>query len=429
MREIVHIQVGQSGNKIGERFWEYISDEHGIDPIGRFTGESDLQLERINVYFNEARMGKYVPRAILLDLEPAVLDSVRASPYGKLFRPDNFIFGQGSASNNWAKGHFTEGAELCDSVYDIVRKEAEGCDLIQGFQLTHSIGGGSGGGLGSLLMDRIKEDYADRINLNFTVIPSPKVSDAVVEPYNAILSINALVENSNETLSFDNEALFNICHKTLKISGPSLEDLNHLISTTMSGMTTCFRFPGQLNADLRKLGVNMTPFPRLHFYVPGFAPLTARSIQAYRPITVPELTQQLFDAKNMMVAANPLDGRYLTAACVFRGLMSMREVDEQMFNIQHKNSKYFVRWIPDNIKTAVCDIPPRGLKMAATFLGNTTSIQSLLKRIMTQYNTMLRRRAYLHWYTGEGMDENEFIEAGSNVEDLIAEYQYYETVQ
>ena len=61
----------------------------------------------------------------------------------------------------------------------------------------------------------------------------------------------------------------------------------------MSGVTTCLRFPGQLNADLRKLAVNMVPFPRLHFFMPGFAPLTARGSQQYRALSVPELTQQV----------------------------------------------------------------------------------------------------------------------------------------
>jgi len=90
---------------------------------------------------------------------------------------------------------------------------------------------------------------------------------------------------------------------------------------------------------------------------------------------VPELTQQMFDAKNMMAACDPRHGRYLTVAAVFRGRMSMKEVDEQMLNIQNKNSSYFVEWIPSNVKTAVCDIPPRGLKMSATFIGNSTAIQ------------------------------------------------------
>ena len=192
MREIVHIQVGQCGNQMGTKFWEVISDEHGIDPTGTYHGDSDLQLERINVYYNEAtgslernRMfnfamilgGKYVPRCILVDLEPGTMDAVRAGPYGQLFRPDNFVFGQTGAGNNWAKGHYTEGAEIVDSVLDVVRKEAEACDCLQGFQLIHSLGGGCGSGLGTLLIAKIREEYPDRIMLTYSVVPSPKVSD------------------------------------------------------------------------------------------------------------------------------------------------------------------------------------------------------------------------------------------------------------
>ena len=215
----------------------------------------------------------------------------------------------------------------------------------------------------------------------------------------------------------------------------------------MSGVTTCLRFPGQLNSDLRKLAVNMVPFPRLHFFMPGFAPLTSRGSQQYRALTVPELTQQMFDAKNMMAACDPRHGRYLTVAAMFRGRMSMKvrthlrlviiwlqtennqnensrsfqtsinimwflklniwyfwlqEVDEQLLNVQNKNSSYFVEWIPNNVKTAVCDIPPRGLKMSATFVGNSTAIQELFKRVSEQFTAMFRRKAFLHWYTGEG---------------------------
>ncbi|XP_055126113.1 tubulin beta-8 chain isoform X18 [Symphalangus syndactylus] len=314
MREIVLTQAGQCGNQIGAKFWEVISDEHAIDSAGTYHGDSHLQLERINVYYNEASGGRYVPRAVLVDLEPGTMDSVRSGLFGQIFRPDNFIFGQCGAGNNWAKGHYTEGAELMESVMDVVRKEAESCDCLQ----------------------------------------------------------------------------------------------------------------GQLNADLRKLAVNMVPFPRLHFFMPGFAPLTSRGSQQYRALTVAELTQQMFDAKNMMAACDPRHGRYLTAAAIFRGRMPMREVDEQMFNIQDKNSSYFADWLPNNVKTAVCDIPPRGLKMSATFIGNNTAIQELFKRVSEQFTAMFRRKAFLHWYTGEGMDEMEFTEAESNMNDLVSEYQQYQ---
>lgn len=403
-----------------------ISDEHGVDPDGCYNGDSDLQLERINVYYNEGRPCKYVPRAVLVDLEPSTMDAIRGDAFGRIFRPDNIVCGGTGAGNNWAKGHFTEGADLLEAILDVIRKEAEGCDCLQGFQMVHSLGGGTGSGLGTLLLANLTEEYPDRILVSYSVMPSPKVSDTVVEPYNATLSINQLIENTNQTYCIDNEALYDICFRTLKLQTPTYGDLNHLVSLTMSGVTTCLRFPGQLNADLRKLAVNMVPFPRLHFFMPGFVPLTSRGSQQYRALTVPELTLQMFDAKNMMAACDPRHGRYLTVAAVFRGRMSMKEVDEQMLNVQKKNKDFFVEWIPNNVKTAVCDIPPRGLKMSATFIGNTTAIQELFKRVSVQFSSMFRRKAFLHWYTGEGMDETEFADADNNLSDLISEYQQYQ---
>uniref|UniRef100_A0A3B4VDP7 Tubulin, beta 2A class IIa n=1 Tax=Seriola dumerili TaxID=41447 RepID=A0A3B4VDP7_SERDU len=106
MREIVHIQAGQCGNQIGAKFWEVISDEHGIDPTGSYQGDSDLQLERINVYYNEASGSKFVPRAILVDLEPGTMDSVRSGPFGQLFRPDNFVFGEWTVNHDFCNIYF-----------------------------------------------------------------------------------------------------------------------------------------------------------------------------------------------------------------------------------------------------------------------------------------------------------------------------------
>jgi tubulin beta len=92
----------------------------------------------------------------------------------------------------------------------------------------------------------------------------------------------------------------------------------------------------------------------------------------------------------------------------------------------HLFLSYFVEWIPNNVKVAVCDIPPRGLRMSATFIGNTTAIQEIFRRISEQFTAMFRRKAFLHWYTGEGMDEMEFTEAESNMNDLVSEYQQYQ---
>ncbi|KAA3681265.1 tubulin beta [Paragonimus westermani] len=160
------------------QFWELISDEHGVDPNGRYVGDSDLQLERINVYFNEATGGRFVPRCALVDLDPHTMEAVHGSPIGQLFRPDNYIIGRAGTGNNWARGYYTDGYELRNAVMDVLHKEVEGCDLIQGFQVIHALGGGTGSGMTCLLLELIKDEWQGRIVNTFSVFPSPKVRDA-----------------------------------------------------------------------------------------------------------------------------------------------------------------------------------------------------------------------------------------------------------
>lgn len=158
----------------------------------------------------------------------------------------------------------------------------------------------------------------------------------------------------------------------------------------------------------------MVPFPRLHFFLVGFAPLIGTNSEDYRVLSVPELAQQSFDAKNMMCAADPRHGRYLTCAVMFRGKLSAKQVDDEMLSMSNKNSTSFVEWIPNNIKASICDVAPTGLEMSSTFVGNSTAMETVWSRVIDQFSVMYRRKAFLHWYTGEGMDEMEFSEV-SNV--------------
>ncbi|XVF72279.1 hypothetical protein PTKIN_Ptkin12aG0107300 [Pterospermum kingtungense] len=192
MHEILHILGGQCGNQIGAKFWEVVCAEHGIDPTDRFQGNLDLQLERINVHYKEASCG----------------------------------------------------AELIDFVLDVVRKEAENCDCLQGFQICHSLGRGIGSGMGTLLISKIREECPDRMMLTFSIFLSPKVSDTVVKPYKATLSVHQLVANADECMIVDNEALYDIFFCTLKLTTLSFGDLNHLISATMSGVNAAYGFLG-----------------------------------------------------------------------------------------------------------------------------------------------------------------------------------------
>ncbi|KAG6907049.1 Tubulin beta-2 chain [Tephrocybe rancida] len=278
-REIINVQVGQAGNQVGETFWKMLLAEHGLDQQGvssgdplsgkggnscgqrqMYTGSDPLQLTRAGVYFSEvdgAKGNKYVPRSLQIDLEAGVCNRIRGGPLGSLFRPDTYVHGESGAGNNWAKGFYTEGAELIDPILDVVRKQAESCEALQGFQIIHSLGGGT-------VKTHLEfKEFPDRMLATFSIIPSPKVSETIVEPYNAMLSLHQLVDNGDLTICIDNEALYDISTSTLKIPSPSFEHLNDLIARVMCGVSTSLRFPGQLNGDLRKLGMNLVPFPRV----------------------------------------------------------------------------------------------------------------------------------------------------------------------
>lgn len=360
----------------------------------------------------------------MVDLEPSTVSSLRSSYFGQLFRPDNFIFGDQGAGNNWAKGNFTEGAAILEPVLDATRREAEECDCLQGFQLVHALGGGTGSGTGSLILDSLKEEYPDRIISTFSLMPSTRVSDVVVEPYNCTLSLPHLINSVDECYVIDNEALYDISTRALKLSAPAYSDMNHIVAVAMSGITSSLRFPGQLNTDLRKISVNLIPFPNLHFFMPAQAPLVGRCDQHQIPVSVGEIVSQIFDAKNLMCACNPTKGKYLTAAAIFRGLASTKEVEQLLANMQLRNNSYFAEWIPNNVKSAICDITPRGFQLSSTFIANSTCIQGLFKRVVHSYNQMFKRKAFLHWYTNEGMEELEFMTAATYVKDLIAEYRH-----
>lgn len=435
MREIIHISTGQCGNQIGSAFWEAISTEHGIDGSGKrnspdaksvtlsttsATSASSASNEKLDVYYSESG-NRYVPRAVMVDLEPGAVDNIRSSAWGDLFRPDNFVHALSSAGNNWAKGYYTEGAEIINQVMDSVRREVELTDSFQGFQLTHSLGGGTGSGLGTLLMNNLRDEYADRMIASYSVFPSTD-SDTVVEPYNSVLALSQLLETSNETFCLDNHALYSIFQKTLKVPHPTHSDLNGLVAQVMSGVTTSLRYPGQLNSDLRKLAVNLVPFSRLHFFTVGYAPLLAQNTRKFSSSSVPELTQQILDGRNLMAGVNPREGKYLTCGAFFRGKASVREIEDEMSKYRARNEDLFVDFIPDNVQTSLCSVPPKNSDVAATFIANSTSINQLFDRVHVQFSKMFQRKAFLHWYTNEGMDYNEFTEAEANIHDLINDY-------
>merc|ERR1712177_151525 len=217
--------------------------------------------------------GKHVPRCIYLDLEPTVIDEVRTGTYRQLYHPEQLISGKEDAANNYARGHYTIGKEIVDLVLDRVRKLADNCTGLQGFLVYHATGGGTGSGLGALLLERLSVDYGKKSKLAYTVTPAPQVATAIVEPYNTVLSTHALLEHTDVCVILDNEAIYDICQKNLNIDAPSYSNLNKLIAQVISSLTASLRFDGALNVDVTEFQTNLVPYPRIHFMLSSYAPV------------------------------------------------------------------------------------------------------------------------------------------------------------
>ncbi|NXQ27638.1 TBA3 protein, partial [Alaudala cheleensis] len=123
-RECISIHVGQAGVQIGNACWELYCLEHGIQPDGQMPSDKTIGGgdDSFNTFFSETGAGKHVPRAVFVDLEPTVIDEVRTGTYRQLFHPEQLITGKEDAANNYARGHYTIGKEIIDLVLDRIRK-------------------------------------------------------------------------------------------------------------------------------------------------------------------------------------------------------------------------------------------------------------------------------------------------------------------
>ena len=228
MRECVCLHIGQAGLQGGNACWELFCLEHGIQPDGQMPSDKTIGGgdDAFNTFFSETGSGKHVPRTVFVDLEPTVIDEVRTGTYRQLYHPEQLISGKEDAANNYARGHYTIGKEIVDLVLDRIRKLADNCTGLQGFLLFNAVGGGTGSGLGALLLERLSVDYGRKSKLSFTIYPSPQVSTAVVEPYNCVLSTHSLLEHTDVSFMVDNEALYDICRRNLDIERPTYTNLN-----------------------------------------------------------------------------------------------------------------------------------------------------------------------------------------------------------
>uniref|UniRef100_A0A0M3HPG0 Tubulin alpha chain n=2 Tax=Ascaris TaxID=6251 RepID=A0A0M3HPG0_ASCLU len=437
-REIISLHVGQAGVQIGSACWELYCVEHGITADGIIVDKQKALEEKnrfsdssLTSFFADTANGRASPRAILVDLEPSVIDTIRTREYRNLFHPEQLISGKEDAANNYARGHYTIGREFIDVVIERTRKLAENCDSLQGFFIFHSIGGGTGSGFAALIMERLSPEYGKKSELEFCVYPAPQVSTAVVEPYNSVLTTHNTLEYSDCTFLVDNEAIYDICRRNLDVERPSYTNLNRIISQVVSSVTASLRFEGVLNVDLNEFQTNLVPYPRIHFPLTSFAPVISMEKAYHESLSVSEITSMCFESHNQMVKCDARKGKYMAICLLYRGDVVPKDVNSAINSIKRKRVCDFVDWCPTGFKVGInyqAPVVVDGSDMARVersvcTLANTTAIAEAWSRLNVKFDLMYKKRAFVHWYVGEGMEEGEFAEAREDMAALEKDYE------
>jgi len=433
MREVISIHIGQAGVQMGNACWELYCLEHGIHPDGSIPEEyqEEASDDSFTTFFNTTGSGKHVPRAVFVDLEPTVVDEVRTGTYRQLFHPEQLITGKEDAANNYARGHYTIGKEQIEVTLDRIRRMADQASGLQGFLVFHAFGGGTGSGFASLLLERLSVDYGKKSKLGFSIYPAPQVSTALVEPYNAVLYTHTTLEHCDCAFLVDNQAIYDLCKDNLQITAPTYTNLNRLIAQIISSITASLRFDGALNVDLNEFQTNLVPYPRIHYPLATYAPLVSAEKAYHETLAVDTITKACFDAENQMVKCDPKQGKYMAVCLLYRGDVVPKDVNAAIAAIKVQKSIQFVDWCPTGFKVGINYQPPTvvpggdlaKVHRAVCCLSNTTAIMEAWARLDHKFDLMYAKRAFVHWFVGEGMEEGEFSEAREDLAALELDYQ------
>ncbi|VDP89921.1 unnamed protein product [Echinostoma caproni] len=280
--QLLQLFVGQCGVQVSHACWELFCAESGLDSSGKPLWARDQDdLFGVDSLFTESRSGQRVPRCVLVDAEPSVVDEIRVGMHRKLFDPAQLISGVEDSAANFARGFYHNAKMLLEPTLERLRHLAEGCEKLQGFVLHHSMGGGTGSGFSCALLEEIQDQYSKCSRIQLAISPSSTLSNSTVEPYNALLSMHAPMELVDCTVLMDNLSLVRLCTERLLTSKISTTSLNRLIAQITSGLFSTLRFESELSASMSALLTNLVPYPAAHFVTGALTPLRGADVGAY----------------------------------------------------------------------------------------------------------------------------------------------------
>ncbi|XP_017752287.1 PREDICTED: tubulin epsilon chain [Eufriesea mexicana] len=460
MSQFITIQVGQCGNQIGSTFWPLALHEYGIQTTN--TGMNLLKTQRNRIknmndlsaafdsFFTipdnlqnscfksitDLKDAKVKARAILIDMEDSVVAGLRRGPICDLFDQTCVVTNYPGSANNWAVGYYTHGTEYYEKLEDTIRRMVEKCSKLHGFLIMHSLGGGTGSGLGTAVLKLLANNYPTIDRLVSCIYPIV-VQDVVTAPYNMLLATRELIEYATCVFPIENESLLDICNAELRkrenmdqinynISCKPFQDMNSIVANMLLHLTSGSRFPGNLNMDMNEIATNLIAYPKLHYIFSSFSPLalsapTMCSMQGTKLLD--DLFTNAWSRKNQLIKVDPLQSgsTILSAAHITRGNCSVNDLKRNIERFRKKVS--FTGWSSEAMKVGLCSVPPAGHSTSLLCLLNSSAMTSLFENIIKQFSRLYKRKAHVYHYTQvRGFEETHFMDSKEIISNLIMQY-------
>ena len=492
-REVITVHVGQCGNQLGTRFWQLALGEHAAlhraqqqqqqqQQQGGGSSESVVATydDALSTFFRNVdgrdrphAVGSPIDtlraRAVMVDMEEGPVTEALRGPLGGVLDRKLLLTDVSGSGNNWACGHDFYGNKYADDLLELLRTAAEDADSLQGFFMTHSMGGGTGSGVGSATLELLADAYPKVFKLAASVFPSED-DDVVTSPYNALLTLKALADGADAVVPLENQALIDMVRRaeiTAKRSERSaagsvgaraaaarasaadaaaearaapFDSMNALAADVLLGLTASTRFGGELNVDLSEITTNLVPFPRRHMLLASAAPVPpmrragsegARSdprAPPQRPApTSAHANAQAVSAsfalvssrEAQLVRADVRSSAALCCALLARGNLSVDDV--QRGAARFKKGLRFAHWNLEGVKWGLCSAPPEHNSHSVLALTNSCAIRHTVGEMTSRFKKLYSRKAFVHEYT-KYTDASTFDEALESARELIDGY-------
>ncbi|KIZ02671.1 Tubulin epsilon chain [Monoraphidium neglectum] len=378
-------------------------------------------------------------------MEEGVINKMLKGPLSEVLDQTQLLYDVSGAGNNWAHGHHGYGPRYRDALREQLRRAAEGCDSLQSFLLLHSLGGGTGSGLGTYILGMLQDDYPSVFRFSAPVFPSED-DHVVTAPYNALLAAHQLLLNADCVIPVENQALLDACGRLERSAGAAAgtpasaargagEDggggggsgnkpwdaMNGVAAGMLLDLTAGVRFEGSLNVDLNDITMNLVPFPRMHFLLSGLAPLAAqRDVgRMAAPRSMDQLFSDAFSRDHQLIWAEPRQHTFLATALMLRGAAGIGDVQRNVARL--RGGLRLAHWNEEGFKIGLCSQPRVGLPYSLLALSNNCCITDTLGALQKRFDKLYRRRLFLHHYE-EYMERAGFDEAAEAIGALRDDY-------